>query len=94
MNKLEPKTCTCGICGEKDIPIPTCPSFFQEGVESYDITNVECPNCNGRSTGGNFKTGEVDSWMSELDLIKCQREMAEQEFLSDVRDMWLAEEEY
>ena len=59
----KPTTCICG----QEIEVP-----FVNG--EYDICNLECPNCHRISTGGNFKTGVVDSWMSRESVNAANRD--------------------
>jgi len=69
---LEAKTCVCP-CGKG---------------ESYDITDIVCPECFRKATGGNFKTGEVTSWITQRAAAESQAIYEQQSFESDMNEWY------
>ncbi|HUS51835.1 MAG TPA: hypothetical protein VMZ91_16825 [Candidatus Paceibacterota bacterium] len=75
----EKKTTNCP-CG-KEIEVP-----FVNG--EYDTCNIICPECKRHSTGGNFRTGEITSWMTQKDLNRANEEYQRQLFDADCNEWY------
>lgn len=95
-NNLPVKTCTCGKCGHEGIEVPVVSNTWLEIPAEwvYETCGIECPNCKAHSTGGNFKTGVVDCWITARDAAISEAIYQNQLIEADIREAWLAEEEY
>ena len=76
---MEIKTTVCK-CGET-VVVP-----FENG--EYLVCQVKCPRCKRHSTGGNYKTGEVDSWITQQDLNRANREYQQRCFEADNNEFY------
>jgi hypothetical protein len=54
----------------------------------YDICNIICPKCSRHSTGGNMKTGEVTSWMTQRNLDRANEEYRQMCFDADCNEFY------
>jgi len=68
--------CPCGA-------MITVPFINNGGAGEYDICNLECTDCGRVSTGGNFKTGIVTSWITRKSLNAANAEYQAQCFDAD-----------
>lgn len=86
---LEAKTCVCPCGNVVDVPV-----IFEDSVipafhgEQYDVSGVECPACGRRSSGGNFKTGEVSGWNTAASIARSNAEYERQMFESDMNEWY------
>lgn len=88
---LENKSCTCP-CGHV-IAVPVTyhgdDSWYADtNGYAYNVSDIVCPNCSRRSTGGNWKTGEVTSWITERAAYESQMEYERQSFESDMNEWY------
>ena len=74
-----PKNTICP-CGET-VVVP-----FSNG--EFLIHEVECPKCSRKATSGNWKTGEVDGWMTRAAIDRVNDEFAYHQWTADNNEIY------
>ena len=74
MKTLPEKTTVCPCGFEFTLPIV----LGWNGELEYGVCECHCPKCGNQATGGNYKLGTVDSWMSRRDVDAANDEYARQ----------------
>ena len=82
-SNLKSVSCTCECGNVLDVP-----HVFEFGEWRYGVCDVFCPKCRRRSTGGNYKSGAVTSWITERDAAISQAEYERQCFESDMNEWY------
>lgn len=87
-HNLEPKTCECPCGHVMDVPVVDDECL---GVV-YDVCNqtgaLTCPKCKRSATGGNYKLGEVTSWITAREAAQSQAIYERMCFESDMNEWY------
>ena len=85
---LASKTCVCPCGHEMDVPVidDACLGVI------YDTCNetggLTCPKCHRSACGGNYKTGEISSWITAKAAAESEAIYEQQMFESDMNEWY------
>lgn len=86
--KLEPKTCTCECGHVMNVPIIEDECLGTIYAVCNETGELTCPKCRRSATGGNYKTGEVTSWITARAAAESQAIYERMCFESDMNEWY------
>lgn len=77
-------TCPCG----QTIQLRVVKPCLHGNEYEYDVCGVICPKCHRHGTGGNYRTGEVTSWLTAKQIAESEAEYQRQSFEADMNEWY------